>query len=127
MRRTGGRTLAVQTGWVALRPWLGWVLGPAAWAMHQVFGYALVPVCCDIGSRWPLHVLTAACLTLAAAGAVLAWGALRRASTLCASRSAGRLRLLARVGLMLGAIAVAGILLEYTGSFAVDICTMVPR
>jgi len=118
----GKDELDVQTGWLAIRPWAGWVCGPAAWATHQVFGYALVPFACETGSRWPYHALTIGCLTLAALGALASWSALKRSDTLAKSRSVDRLRLLARIGLMLGAISVTGIALEYIGSFFLGIC-----
>ena len=126
MSRFANKNLAVQAGWLAVRPWAGWVCGPAAWASHQVFGYALVPLACDTGSRWPYHVLTVTCLLLAGLGGLASWTALTRSETLAESRSIGRLRLMARIGLMLGAISVAGIGLEYTGSFFLGICTGMP-
>lgn len=119
--------LLVQTGWLAVRPWAGWVCGPAAWAMHQVFGYALVPHACETGSRLLYNGLTIFCLMLAAVGALASWTAMKRADTLGDSRSVDRLRLMARIGLMLGSIAFAGMMLEYVGSFFLGICVGVPE
>lgn len=127
MTRFGSDDLAVQAGWLAVRPWAGWVCGPAAWASHQLFGYALVPLACETGSRWPYHALTVACLLVAALGGLASWSALRRSETLGKSRSGDRLRLMARIGLMLGAIATAGIALEYAGSFFLGICVGIPE
>lgn len=46
----------------------GWFAAPLAWALHLGVGYALAGWVCDNGARWILHVLTASCLLIAAAG-----------------------------------------------------------
>lgn len=52
--------------------WLGFLTGPAAWALHLVISYGLVEPICETGDIWVLHVTTAAMVALALAGAVLA-------------------------------------------------------
>lgn len=111
-----------QNGWRALAPWVGWALGPASWAMHQVLSYAFVPVACETGSYLPLHLLTVVALALAVGGGIASLAVYRRARASEPSRSAGRIRLMAMVGGALCLAAAVGILFEYAGSFALDLC-----
>jgi hypothetical protein len=52
--------------------WAGWLLAPAAWLAHLSLSYALAPLACRHGSLVVLHLLTAAMLAAALAGAWLA-------------------------------------------------------
>ncbi|MBM9596001.1 hypothetical protein [Roseitranquillus sediminis] len=113
--------LARQEGREALSPWLGWIFGPVAWALHQGIGYTLVPLLCEMGS-WPYHVLTAFALALCAAGGWAAMRALRRSRHVRPERSAERLKMMALVGFMLCASALGGIVVEYGSSFLIDVC-----
>ena len=114
--------LAHQEGREALSPWLGWIFGPAAWALHQGIGYAMVPMLCSMGARWPYHALTAFSLLLCAAGVLAAFEALRRSRQVRPERSAMRLRMMALGGMMLCGAAFGGIIVEYAGSFWLSIC-----
>lgn len=116
------RILARQEGREALTPWLGWIFGPAAWALHQGIGYAMVPWLCGIGQSWPYHALTAFSLVLCGLGALAARHALRRSRHVRPKRSEERLRMMALGGLMLCAAALGGIVVEYAGSFWLDLC-----
>ena len=119
------RTLARQEGREALTPWLGWLFGPAAWALHQGIGYAMVPWLCETGQVWPYHALTGFALLLCAAGAWAALHALRRSRTVRPERSEMRLRMMALVGFMLCASALGGIVVEYGASFLIQVCSNV--
>jgi hypothetical protein len=112
-------------GWLAITPWLGWLFGPMAWALHQGIGYAMVPWLCTIGTRWPYHALTGVALLLCAAGITAALEARRRSRRVYPERSAERLNMMALVGLMLSAAALFGITVEYAGSFWLSPCTNV--
>ena len=116
------RILARQEGREALTPWLGWIFGPAAWALHQGIGYAMVPWLCDLGTRWPYHALTVFSLVLCGLGALAARAALHRSRRVRPERSENRLRMMALGGLMLCAAALGGIVVEYAGSFWIDVC-----
>ena len=116
-----------EEGWEAVSPWLGWFFGPAAWALHQGIGYAMIPWLCQLGSRWPYHALTGIAIALCAAGIFTALSAQRRSKHVYPPRSADRLHMMALVGLMLSAAALGGITLEYAGSFWLSICTSVDR
>ena len=117
------RVLASQEGKEALTPWLGWVFGPAAWALHQGIGYAMVPWLCRMGAEWPYHALTVFSLALCGLGALSARRALHRSRLVRQERGAERLRMMALGGLMLCAAALGGIVVEYAGSFWLDFCT----
>lgn len=116
------RILAHQEGREALTPWVGWAFGPAAWALHQGIGYAMVPWLCGIGTMWPYHALTILSLVLCGLGALAARHALRRSHIVRPKRSEDRLRMMALGGLMLCAAALGGIAVEYAGSFWIDVC-----
>lgn len=52
-----------------------WIVGsallpPAAWLLHIAAMPALVPLACDTGRSWPMHVTTAVCALIAVAGIV---------------------------------------------------------
>ena len=117
------RPLAQQEGKEALVAWVGWVLGPAAWALHQGIGYAMVPWLCNLGTRWPYHALTAFALALCVVSALGARRALRRSRKVRPEHSRHRLRMMALVGLMLSTAAFGGILVEYLPSFVLELCT----
>ena len=119
------RILAKQEGREALSPWLGWFFGPAAWALHQGIGYAMVPWLCYTDRLWPYHALTAFSLVLCAFGALSSRRALNRSHRIRPERSEMRMRMMALVGLMLCAAALGGITIEYVGSFWLDICASV--
>ena len=121
------RVLARAEGFEALSPWLGWFFGPAAWALHQGIGYAMVPWLCGLGTRWPYHALTAVSLAICAGGVLASIRALRRSHHVRPRRSEMRLRMMAMVGLMLCAAAFGGIAVEYAGSFWLSLCTGVNR
>ena len=114
---------AVQEGREALSPWIGWLMGPAAWALHQGIGYAMIPWLCDLGTRWPYHALTLMALAMCGVGVLASFRALRRARRAAPRRSAERIRMMALVGLMLCLAALGGIALEYAGSFWLELCT----
>ncbi len=119
------RILARQEGREALTPWAGWFLGPAAWALHQGIGYAMVPWLCDLGTRWPYHALTVFSLVLCGLGALAARHALNRSHHVRPERSVERLRMMALGGLMLCGAALGGIVIEYAGSFWLNTCATV--
>lgn len=122
------RVRAASEGWEALTPWTGWILGPAAWALHQGFGYAMTPMLCRMDALWPYHALTLLAVGLCAVGTLSSAAALRTSRRVRPERSAERIRMMALVGLMLCAGAFGGIALEYAGSFWIDACASVsPR
>lgn len=118
----GDRELARQEGFEALTPWFGWGLAPAAWALHQGIGYAMVEWLCAIGTRLPYHALTIVAVGLCATGIAAAVHALRRPRHIRPERSAARMRMMALVGLMLSATALGGITVEYVPTFWIDVC-----
>lgn len=117
--------LARQEGAEALTPWVGWVLAPAAWALHQGIGYAMVTWLCRTDRVWPYHALTVFCLGLCSLGAVASFHALHRSQHIRPERSRERMRMMALIGLMFCAAALGGIAVEYVGSFAIEVCASV--
>ena len=53
--------------------WLGMAAGPAAWALNQLAGYALVKPVCRADAVGTLVILAAAALLITVAGAAVAW------------------------------------------------------
>ncbi|SFH26842.1 hypothetical protein SAMN04488020_10923 [Palleronia marisminoris] len=121
----GEHIRAHQEGAEALTPWVGWILAPAAWALHQGIGYAMVPWLCSLGRMWPYHALTGLSVALCAAGAAASFHALRRSRRIEPERSQQRIRMMALVGLMFSAAAFGGITVEYTGAFFIPLCASV--
>ncbi len=120
--KDGELELARQEGFEAFTPWFGWGLAPAAWALHQGVGYAMVEWLCGLGERWPYHALTVFAVCLCVAGVAAAIHALRRSRHIRPERSAARMRMMALVGLMLSAAALGGITVEYVPTFWIDTC-----
>lgn len=121
----GERIHAHQEGAEALTPWVGWVLAPAAWALHQGIGYAMVPWLCATDRIWPYHALTAFSVTICGIGAATSLHALHRSRKIRPERSAERMRMMALVGLMFCGAAFGGIAVEYVGVFHISICASV--
>jgi hypothetical protein len=117
------RVFAHQEGFEAFTPWFGWGLAPAAWALHQGVGYAMVVWLCRIGTRWPYDALTAFAVCLCGVGIAAAVHALRRSRHIRPERSASRMRMMALVGLMLSVTALGGITVEYLPTFWIDTCS----
>jgi hypothetical protein len=53
--------------------WLAMAAGPAAWALNQLLGYALVKPVCRADSVGTLAVLAVVALAITAAGAAVSW------------------------------------------------------
>jgi hypothetical protein len=67
--------------WDARGAWLLWfsvLSGPAAWALNQLIGYALVKPVCAAGAGLALALVSAAALALVAVGGWTAWSCLVR-------------------------------------------------
>ena len=93
----------------------GWFAAPLAWALHLGLGYALAGWACANGTRWALHILTAVCLLIAAAGiAANGYGgnrvAARRDDAALPQRAPERF--LQRSGRLLGLLFVVLIVIE---------------
>lgn len=116
------RVLARQEGLEALSAWAGWITAPAAWALHQGIGYAMIPWLCNLGTRWPYHALTVFSVSLCVAGALASRRALRRSRRIRPDHSRARVRMMALIGLMYSAAAFGGIMVEYLPSFLIDLC-----
>jgi len=53
--------------------WLGMAAGPAAWALNELAGYALIKPVCGAGTVGTLVILAAIALAITVAGAAVAW------------------------------------------------------
>ena len=99
--------------------WFAVTGGIGAWMVHLTVTASLVELVCEHpGWTWVLHLVTAltAAVTLVAMGMSAAL-ALRSPDSESAESSAGQMRFLGLLGLLLGAINLALILLE--GSYAI--------
>jgi hypothetical protein len=109
-----------QRGLVLL--WLSVLSGPAAWALNQLIGYALVKPVCAADAKLTLTAVSAGALIVVAAGAWVAWSCL--ASLRGADERGGRredrsyfmavagISLNALIGLLIVTAAVAPFLLS---------------
>lgn len=104
-------------------PWLGWVLGPAAWALQHAGGYAMIPSLCETGQTWPYHALIGACIALCGIGATTAGFARRSAKNGRSPQSSDRLRFMSFGGYLLSAGSLAAILVSYFGAVWIGLCT----
>jgi len=65
--------------WLSPLPlWTGILAGPVALAVDQLTSYALVKWTCATGRQAPLPLIAVAALAITAAGAFVAWQALRQ-------------------------------------------------
>jgi hypothetical protein len=86
--------------------WLGMAAGPAAWALNQLAGYALVKPVCRADAVGTLVILAAVAMLFTAAGAAVAWShALKlRHADLKGERPEDRSLMLAVSGVALNAL-----------------------
>lgn len=110
--------------------WAPWLIGAVAWAAHQNVSYWLSSWLCAQDARWLIHLITAAALALAGSGALLAWRSCRGAGTTPPraepDRAAGRIRFMALGGLVVCAVSVVGIVLEWLPNLVLDPCAGIP-
>lgn len=108
------------------RLWFATLGGMAAYALHIVGNYWLVPAACVWGTRMPLYVFTVVLLAVAVAATAVAASLSRRdgADRLgdCTTATGERVRFMARLGLLLGALAVALILFGGAANLFFDPC-----
>ena len=64
--------------WGLLLLWLTVLSGPAAWALNQAIGYALVKPVCTADARFTLVALAAGTLAITLWGAWTAWSLLQK-------------------------------------------------
>lgn len=86
--------------------WLAIAAGPAAWAVNQLAGYALVKPVCRADAAGTLVILAATALLITVAGAALAWSqALKlKNADLTGERTEDRSLMLAVSGVALNAL-----------------------
>jgi hypothetical protein len=90
------------------------IVGPiAAWAVHIVYLASIVRfTCTEPTATWTIHAVTAATVAVAVLGTYLAWRLTRVAADEAGPGVAGRHLFLGRLGLIVGVVNVAVILLE---------------
>jgi hypothetical protein len=104
--------------------WLSVVSGPAAWALNQLIGYALVKPLCAADAGVTLSALGAGAFAITVGGAWIAWRCLRRlkdADSMAATRE-GRSQLLAVGGLSLNLLLGLLILTAAVAPFLLSPC-----
>lgn len=99
------------------------VAGPAAWFARLSLSSALVPLACDEGATWLLHVVALLTAAVAVAGiaAVAVWRKRARAEPVEDDRS-GILTFLLVGGLLVNGISLMLILMESAPIFFIDPC-----
>lgn len=108
------------------RLWFATLGGMAAYAIHLVGNYWLVPAACVWGTRVPLYLFAAVLLVVATSATVVAVRLYRYAGA-AQQRNAGaavdqRMRFMGGVGALLGCLAVALILFGGAANFVFDPC-----
>ena len=90
------------------------VVGPiAAWAVHLVYLASIVQFTCNApSSTWTIHAMTVAMVAVAGLATYLSWRLTRVAAAEDGTGVAGRHLFLGRLGLIIGAVNIAVILLE---------------
>ena len=96
--------------------WFGFLSGPTAWTVHELVSYLLVGVACGTGRSIVLHLVSLACLALAAAGAYVAY----RGRVLETPRNAADV--LAVAGVLLNGLFAFAIIMESLPSLVVSPC-----
>lgn len=110
-----------------LREWQGWggvLLGPLAWALHLNVSFAIAHWFCDASSL-VLHGITAVAALLAATGTALSWQGRRHFSAdepEDAPRAFARARFVATLGVLIGVLSLAGIIVEGLPAFFMEPC-----
>jgi hypothetical protein len=107
--------------------WFGLLGGPAAWTVHLMGSYLLVPYACGSGLIVLIHLLTLATEVVAVAAGVAAYrvvAAARRAPRLERGRAAGveRDAFLGVLGIFLSGLFFAVNLAEWLPTLLVDPC-----
>lgn len=108
------------------RLWFATLGGMAAYALHLVGNYWLVPAACLWGTRMPLYVFTMVLLVIAAAATAVAVRLSRRGGSSghggASTAMDERVRFMSNLGVLLGALAVTLILFGGVGNFFFDPC-----
>jgi Mn2+/Fe2+ NRAMP family transporter len=107
--------------------WLGFALGPVAWAVHlQVIYASSQQVCQGDSSHRTLHIVSAACLAAAVVGAIVAgWEFFRGGGGLPSEREGGlkaRRRFLSAECLLTSLLFAVVIIAQWTVVAAVPPC-----
>ena len=104
--------------------WLSVVSGPAAWALNQLIGYALVKPACSASAGPALAIVNAGALIIVGLGAWSAWTALRqlRAADEEAAVPEGRSHFMAVVGLGMNLLIATLILTAAVPPFLLSPC-----
>lgn len=106
--------------------WIGLTLAPAAWFLQLAVGYSLVPMACEHGAVWMLHLTSALALGLALGGLWTAWRTLQAAPASepggAKGASARRVRFMATAGILLSAFFALTVALAWMPAFIVESC-----
>lgn len=103
--------------------WFALLGGPAAWTVHLLASYPLVPLACRLGTTTPLNILTAVTAAIALAAAGTGGWAYRRARRAGAEGDTGdRATFMALAGLLLALLFTFAIVLEGLPPLLADPC-----
>lgn len=95
--------------------------GAAAWLLRLIVNASLVEYSCLINATWPVWLVTLITTGIGVLALLAAWRYLRFEG----DPDGGGARWLAVLGLMLNALAIAGILLETSPILVLDVCRSV--
>jgi hypothetical protein len=106
--------------------WVG-VLGiPALWGLQMTVTYAMPPMLCRMGTKWPAHLVTIACIGLAVVGAVLSYRDWQSTGGGSPDQTDGgplaRRRFLGALGLVSGVLYILVMIAQGMSAFYFDPC-----
>jgi hypothetical protein len=104
--------------------WLGVLSGPAAWALNQLIGYALVKPVCAGNAGHMLVLVSAGALALVVTGAMMSWSCLTklRQADEKGARQEDRSYFMAVAGLALNVLIGLLVLTAATSPFLLSPC-----
>ncbi|WP_104203852.1 hypothetical protein [Billgrantia saliphila] len=105
--------------------WTGWLVGPAAWALHLMGSYLLISRACETGAMWTLHGMTLVTLLMALVGVAVAWRQWDRAGRRWPGSGDGkvsRIRFMAVMGWLISALSALLIVAEGVPNFFLSPC-----
>ena len=111
---------ALRSGWLVV----AFLSSHVVWALHLMVVYPLVPVACEMGSAWPLHLVSVVTVALTMGGGLFSWWLLQKTKLVASPerRRAQRARFLAWSGVAFGIAYTVVVIVEWLPVFFQGAC-----